>query len=358
VRVLCSAVVALSLGACSRGEVAAAGASLAGEPDAPPPPALVWVDFVAAGCAATDQVPSCRGAAPLTLRFGAVAPRSIETYRWSFGDGGDDSTEPTPVHTFAAPGSYTVSLVAGAAGGSAQALKPAFVVVAATALGAACGGAGVCASGLSCVCGGGCAGVPPVCSRDCPAAGCAAGATCVAFARGSADWQRPLCLPTCSGDGDCPAGARCRELLGTAGWVKACWAAGDPQDEGASCVDGAGAPTGERCAGGSCAALGARGLCADACDATHPCPSYASCATMASGEHRCLEQCSATRACAGDPLLACQTPDPSGDFGFTVAGASAGATFCAPKRCVHAGDCGPDGTCVTHAGGSFCALVK
>lgn len=359
-RVLCSAVVALSLGACSREDAGAAraAAALAGEPDALPP-ALVWVDFVVAGCLATNLVPSCHGAAPLTLRFGALAPRPIEAYRWSFGDGSDDSIEATPVHTFVAPGSFTVSLVAVAAGGSAQALKPAFVVVTPTALGAACGGAGQCATGLSCVCAGGCMGVPPVCSRECPTSGgCGAGAACVGFTRGAADWQRPLCLPTCGGDGDCPAGARCRELLGSGGWVKACWAAGDPQDEGGSCADGTGAPASARCAGGSCAALGARGLCGEICDSTHPCPSYASCATMANGEHRCLAQCSQARACAADPFLACQAPDPSGDLGFTVPGAVPGTLFCAPKRCAHASDCGPDGTCATHAGGSFCARAK
>src|SRR5262249_10431899 len=166
------------------GPAPALAAAAAGEPDALPP-ALTWVDFVVSGCLATDLVPSCHGVAPLTLHFGPLAPARIETYRWSFGDGSDDSTEATPVHTFGAPGSFTVSRVAGGGGSAAQALKKAFVVVTPGPIGATCAGNGQCATGLSCVCASGCPGVPPVCSRDCPttgSAGCGGGAVCVAFA--------------------------------------------------------------------------------------------------------------------------------------------------------------------------------
>jgi PKD repeat protein len=315
------------------------------------PPDLAWVDFGASDCATTSAT-VCRGQAPLTLHFGTLAPRAIEGFRWTFGDGTADSTAETPSHTFALPGHYSVTLVATAGGRSAQAAKIDFVVVDALPIGAGCH-QGQCAAGLSCVCGDatGCPGVPGVCSVAC-APLCNPGTVCIGFTAGTLDWQRSLCLPTCSGDGDCPAGARCRELSSRTGWSKACWTGGFPLDEGQSCDGPSGAPDATLCAGGSCAALGARGLCARSCDSTHPCPSYASCALLSSGEHRCLAGCQADRPCAGDPFLACQAPDATGDLGFTVPGGA--GTYCAPRRCTGTSDCGPDGDCLARGSASFC----
>ena len=314
------------------------------------PPELTWVDFAASGCTTTTAT-TCRGQAPLVLHFGALAPRTLEGHRWSFGDGTADSTDETPSHTFAGPGHFSVILAATAAGRSAQATKIDFVDVDPLPIGATCAD-GECAAGLTCICGDGCPGVPGVCSVAC-APLCNPGTVCVGFAAGSADWQRSLCLPACGGDSECPAGVHCRELPSRSGWAKACWPGGFPVDEGGSCVGASGAVDDPLCAAGSCADLGARGLCARTCDATHPCPSYASCATMAGGEHRCLVGCSASRPCTGDPFLACQAPDATGALGFSVPGGS--GTYCAPRRCQRKSDCGPDGDCVVLGGASFCS---
>ncbi len=52
-----------------------------------------------------------KGRAPLDVRF-RNASRNATTFAWSFGDGAT-STEADPVHRYAAPGLYTVSLAAG-----------------------------------------------------------------------------------------------------------------------------------------------------------------------------------------------------------------------------------------------------
>lgn len=51
------------------------------------------------------------GPAPLTVRFTVEAPHATKrtTYTWSFDDRGA-SSEPNPVHTFARPGWYAVSV--------------------------------------------------------------------------------------------------------------------------------------------------------------------------------------------------------------------------------------------------------
>jgi hypothetical protein len=72
---------------------------------------LIWVD------AAPDE-----GAAPLRVAFkplvrgGGGALR----YAWSFGDGTAEATEPEPVHTFAAAGTYRVALRVTSANGEAD----------------------------------------------------------------------------------------------------------------------------------------------------------------------------------------------------------------------------------------------
>lgn len=53
--------------------------------------------------------------------------QNATSYLWDFGDG-ETSTETNPVHTFAAPGNYTVKLTATGAGGSNSIQKPLTVV--------------------------------------------------------------------------------------------------------------------------------------------------------------------------------------------------------------------------------------
>ncbi len=50
-----------------------------------------------------------KGTAPLTVTFGKSDVGNVMSSQWSFGDG-NTSNEPSPVHTYAMPGVYTVSL--------------------------------------------------------------------------------------------------------------------------------------------------------------------------------------------------------------------------------------------------------
>lgn len=305
---------------------AAPAADVAPEDIGPP---LLWVDFAALGCTAFDPtIPSCGGTAPLTLRFVALAPAAIDSYVWTFGDGGTDATA-SPVHTFATPGTYAVSLAVGGGGGTAQRERDGYVVVGPAPLGGACTGGDQCATGLECVLG--------FCARGCAGAACDAGAVCTDLGHGDETWRRPLCLRTCAGDGDCAAGLRCRELRAAESgtWVKACFTDA-LHDDGGSCVAPDGSLDDGACASGSCQDLGARGLCALPCGGK-TCPSYAACATLNSGESLCLARCG---ACDGDPWLGCEMPGASGDLGFTAPAGS----YCAPRRCT-GDDCGPDGLC-------------
>jgi PKD repeat protein len=64
-------------------------------------PLLAWAD------SDVDE-----GKAPLTVKFMADVEggKPPLTYRWSFGDGSPDSTEPNPVHVYEKPGEYTADL--------------------------------------------------------------------------------------------------------------------------------------------------------------------------------------------------------------------------------------------------------
>lgn len=52
------------------------------------------------------------GPAPLTVQFEADVEGGTPplTYRWQFGDGSPDSSEPNPKHTYEKPGSYRADL--------------------------------------------------------------------------------------------------------------------------------------------------------------------------------------------------------------------------------------------------------
>ncbi len=57
------------------------------------------------------------GPAPLTIAFTDTSTGSITTWAWDFGDGAS-STAPSPSHTYADPGTYTVSRAVTGSGGS------------------------------------------------------------------------------------------------------------------------------------------------------------------------------------------------------------------------------------------------
>ena len=59
------------------------------------------------------------GTAPLTVRFTDLSANSPTLWAWNFGDGNTtNATVQNPVHTYAAPGNYTVSLTASNSGGN------------------------------------------------------------------------------------------------------------------------------------------------------------------------------------------------------------------------------------------------
>lgn len=69
------------------------------------------------------------GPAPLEVQFTQVCAGEPDTFAWDFGDG-DTSTDENPIHTFTAPGSYDVELVATRSGDmdSDSVTKIAFVI--------------------------------------------------------------------------------------------------------------------------------------------------------------------------------------------------------------------------------------
>jgi hypothetical protein len=95
-------------------------------------------------------------------------------------------------------------------------------------------------------------------------------------------------------------------------------------------VDGA-------CASGTCADLGALGVCSAACDAGRPCPQGTSCAVLSGGRQLCLLSCVYDAECAADPLMACAVARPA-DAGQI-------STVCRPRACSSDAACGPAGRC-------------
>jgi PKD repeat protein len=301
------------------------------------------------------DVRPCRGRAPLTLRFAAVAPASIDVHVWEFGDEGSAST-PTPIHVYEQPGTYDVRLTVRGPGGTASHTRSRAVEVVPAGLGGPCRLEEQCSTGQMCVCdqdsacpanlAGG------MCSTTCgPANPCAEG-VCVDLAASrpapAAEWQQPLCLLPCTPDGTCPHGLTCQDLPAAHaasdedgdGWVRACFAPGVLRPMGASCLDADGVPDHALCAGGRCLAVGARGMCTAPC-VSGTCPPSAACASMGA-QSVCLARCEdASTDCRHDPWLACEPPGR-----FTVDEPAAEAGYCAARSCTEAADCGPDGACV------------
>ena len=68
------------------------------------------------------------GTLPLAVLFTDTSSGSPSTWLWSFGDGAT-STNQNPVHTYTAPGNYTVNLTATNAGGSSTETRPDYITV-------------------------------------------------------------------------------------------------------------------------------------------------------------------------------------------------------------------------------------
>jgi PKD repeat protein len=168
----------------------------------------------------------------------------------------------------------------------------------------------------------------------------------------------PVCLASCQVDADCATGLVCRSLpapSGAARWVLACV---PPfyRDLGATCRDASDARDDDACATGTCADLGALGLCSASCAAGAACPAGGACASFANGEALCVRACSTAFSCATDPLLACTAAGGAGALGFVVTPPATGATYCAPRACVAAADCAPAGVCTPLAANGHCTL--
>ncbi|MDJ0521337.1 MAG: PKD domain-containing protein [Planctomycetota bacterium] len=95
-------------------------------------------DVVFSGLAALPQPPTAEftatplvGAAPLQVQFTDTSVDNPTSWAWDFDDDGTiDSTEQNPVHTYTAPGTYTVRLTATNELGSGEEVKPGLVFVA------------------------------------------------------------------------------------------------------------------------------------------------------------------------------------------------------------------------------------
>ena len=68
------------------------------------------------------------GTAPLLVNFTDLSTGTPTTWAWSFGDGGTDTVQ-NPSHTYAAAGTYSVTLVATGAGGSDSEAKVGYITV-------------------------------------------------------------------------------------------------------------------------------------------------------------------------------------------------------------------------------------
>ena len=68
------------------------------------------------------------GPAPLAVQFTDISTGSPTSWLWNFGDG-ETSTAQNPIHTYTAPGTYTVSLTATNAGGSSTEIKTDYITV-------------------------------------------------------------------------------------------------------------------------------------------------------------------------------------------------------------------------------------
>lgn len=296
---------------------------------------LTAVDFTASGCALDETaagdggvpVVTCTGPAALTVAFTGLASAEVDTWAWTFGDGGA-SAEAAPVHTFALPGAYDVTVSAAGPGGTATAIRSGYVVVVPAALGAACASGAQCSTS-DCE--------ADLCTASCELATCASGAC----AQLGGPWAGARCVQPCASDGECAAGRRCQVVADDeGGWIRGCVPGGALADLGASCDDASGAPLDGACASGACLAIGARGACALDCGGGGACPDDSACAVFGNGTAACLPICDGAHPCGDDPWLGCEAPGASGPWGFAGAG-----PMCAPKSCSDANAC-PGGACV------------
>jgi hypothetical protein len=363
-------VIAMALGGChssGSGGARDGGSDATATGDAVEPQAL---DFALTGCGRYDAgAGRCYGAPPLVVSFSPIGSASLTRFLWDFGDGTPPSMERSPSHTYALPGNYQVTVTGAGSVGTVQS-RAQTVSVSAVLAGSPCDVGAQCATGLTCACGAG-SSCPPafihgICTATCPSGSCGAGAACAQLGApvappdggpssdgGTDPLAQPLCLGACQQDADCASGLACRDVraggAGTSGspsqWTRACVPVSFLADLGQPCRSAAGALNSAACLSGTCAELGALGLCSASCANGTTCPAGSACALLGDGRALCLVPCTGTGGCTRDPLLDCETPGTAGPLGFTVPDAAVGAAYCAPMRCAADGACGPAGAC-------------
>ncbi|HEY6477383.1 MAG TPA: hypothetical protein VI456_12445, partial [Polyangia bacterium] len=241
-------------------------------------PTLQSLSISATGCNFNNVSLACSGFAPLAVSFAPVGSAGFTKFLWSFDDGSPPSTERAPMHTFALPMSYTVTVTGqvGETGGAVEG-SPCSISVAALSAGAACDVDAQCLSGLQCFCqvGSGCgpAFSRGICSTTCATGFCGLGAVCTDIALGPAapdggGAAAPVCLADCSGSASCGPGYVCQQIPGGPGgaaWVAACLPLGARNAFGLSCRDANGALQDGSCVTGLCADIGALGMCSATC---------------------------------------------------------------------------------------------
>ncbi|MFY1642735.1 PKD domain-containing protein, partial [Methanoculleus bourgensis] len=90
----------------------------------------VKIDYVHVGAlpVANFSANTTAGPAPLAVRFTDASTGEITAWSWSFDDG-NTSAEQNPVHTYGAPGNYTVNLTVSTGTGSAMLSRPGYITV-------------------------------------------------------------------------------------------------------------------------------------------------------------------------------------------------------------------------------------
>lgn len=342
--------VALAGLAC--GDHAAAPQDAGGDSSKPEMPSALTLDIAVNGCAAYEAATvTCSGPAPLALAFAPVGSRELTAFQWDFGDGTAKTTDRAPMHTYGHPGRYTVTLRGGGADvGSTEPALPLTVQVEPLSAGAPCDVNEQCADNLACVCAPGtacgAAFATGICSASCAADACDPGAVCAALALdppvNGAAARAPYCIAACPNSGDCAPGFTCQTVAAAgaaaaAVWDHGCLPRGAMRDVGEPCRDASERLADDLCTTGTCADLGALGVCSAPCDNDRPCPDAAACAVFPDGRRLCLLTCATDADCGDrDPLLACvAVRAPDGDA----------TLVCSPKACVADSVCGPTGRC-------------
>jgi len=319
----------------------------------PEAPGTLILEIAVNGCASYDQATvTCSGPPPLVLSFAPVGSQEVTEFVWDFGDGTPTSRDRAPTHTYGHPGNYTVTLNGHGDVGGVKPPVPVTVRVDALSAGAPCDVKVQCADGLDCVCapGTGCglAFARGICSTSCAADACDAGAVCAALpldppVSGGGAVRAPICIAGCQSSSDCAPGFAC-QTVAAAGvsaadvWAHGCLPLGAMRDVGEPCRDASERLADGLCTTGTCADVGALGVCSAGCDGDQLCPEETACASFPDGRLLCLRACASDAAACGDrdPLLACTT------FNAPAGGS---AVVCAPKSCVADSACAPTGRC-------------